>query len=73
VLSEAFVTAAWDYRRRGGRLYRLANAHGLSASTLSAILNGIRRVEDDDPRLIAIGLQLGLLPDQVFEREEVAS
>jgi hypothetical protein len=74
VVTEAFVQAVWNYRRRGGRLYKLAHDHGITPSLLSATITGARRVPWDD-RVVAIGVSLGLNPDDVFvdEPEAVAS
>jgi hypothetical protein len=71
VISEAFKTAVWDYRRRGGKLYMLALDHGMSPSTLSASVNGLRKV--DDERLVSIGLALGLRREDVFDHSEIVA
>ena len=68
MVSEAFVLATYRYRARGGKLYLLAVSHGISPSVLSATLRGVRRA-DDDPRLVAIGEQLGLTPNECFAAE----
>lgn len=65
VITETFRLAIWRYRTRGGRLYRLALDHDLSPSVLSATLTGARRCAYD-PRIVAIGVALGLHADDVF-------
>jgi hypothetical protein len=68
MVSEAFKEATYRYRARGGKLYILAADHGMSPSQLSASITGARRVYDE--RLIAIGVELGLRPDEIFESEQ---
>ena len=46
--------------------YRLAITAGLHPSTLSKLMNGAERVRPDDPRIVAVGRQLGLLPMECF-------
>ena len=74
MVTEKFKIAAYTYRARGGRLYRLAIDNGMSPSVLSATLSGARRV-DYDERIIAIGVQLGLKASECFQSSgaEVAS
>ena len=73
MISEALTLAIWRYRSRGGRLYKLAIAAGMTPSMLSATLSGLRRVVDGDTRVIAIGEQLGLEPSQCFEADPNAT
>ena len=47
--------------------YRLAQAAGIDPVRLSKLINGIERVQREDPRIIAVGQVLGLKPDQCFE------
>lgn len=35
-------------------------------TTFSKLLNGAERVKPDDPRIVAVGRQLGLAPEQCF-------
>ena len=72
MISEAFRTAIWQYRARGGRLYKLAFDRGMSPSVLTATINGARKA-DDDERVVAIAASLGLTREQVFEREETVA
>lgn len=46
--------------------YRLAMTAGYHPSTLSKLLNGAERVRPSDPRVIAIGQQLGMSPEECF-------
>ncbi len=57
------------------RMYRLAQQAGLHPSTLSKFLNGIAPVKAEDPRLLRLGVLLGLRPDELLEepRNEVTS
>ncbi len=71
MVSERFTLAALQYRARGGRLYRLAYAHGMTPSALSATLSGARRA-DDDEHIVKIGATLGLKPEECFEDEDSA-
>jgi hypothetical protein len=59
----------WDFRARGGRLYRLAIDHDMTPSQLSATINGARRA-DDDERIIKIGATLGLTAAECFEHDD---
>jgi hypothetical protein len=69
VVTETFKLALLQFRARGGRVYRLAIDYDLSPSLLSATVSGARRC-DYDPRVIAIGVALGLKPDEVFVDED---
>ena len=69
MISEVFKIECFRYRARGGRLYRLAFDGGMTPSMFSATLSGARRVNRDD-RIVKIGEQLGLTPDQCFEAED---
>jgi len=70
VVSEAFVVALLRFRSRGGRQWKLARDHGISPSLLSSTITGARPCAWD-PRVEAIGVALGLKPEEVFlENEE---
>jgi len=69
MISEAFKFALYSQRMHGRRMYQIAAAAGVSPSTLSAILHGIRPVRQGDPRVILIGRELGLEPEQCFAAE----
>lgn len=73
VISEAFKMALWRHRSRGGRMWKLAAEVGMTPSTFSATVSGARRVDDYDPRIVAIGEQLGLKPDECFEPEDAVA
>lgn len=68
MVTEAFKIATLKYRARGGKLYKLAHDHDISPTMLSATITGARRVVFD-PRIVQIGIALGLQPDEVFEPE----
>lgn len=53
----------------GGLQWKLAIAHDLSPSLLSATVSGARRC-DYDARVVRIGVFLGLVPDEVFVDED---
>ena len=46
--------------------YRLAYAIGVDPSTLSAWLNGIKRLRDGDPRVLRLAELLGVDPANAF-------
>ena len=46
--------------------YRLAFRAGYHPSVLSKLLNGAERIEPNDPRLVSVGAQLGLAPEDCF-------
>ncbi len=69
MVSERLKFAIWQYRSRGGRLYRLALDAGMSPSLLSATLSGARQVAYDE-RLERIGAALGLSPSECFTDED---
>ncbi len=48
--------------------YKVAAAAGVHPSVLSKLLNGLEPVRRDDPRVIAVGAVLGLLPERCFTR-----
>lgn len=69
-LSETFANALFRYRRGGGQMYRLAMSAGLSPSAFSAMLHGARQVSPGDARIVKIGAELGLSPDECFEADQ---
>lgn len=71
MISRKFTERVWQYRKSGGKLYRLAIAHAMTPSLLSATLTGARRA-DDDTRIVKIGQTLGLTPDECFEDDDAA-
>lgn len=51
--------------------YRRAQEAGINPTVLSQLMNGICRVQENDPRVIAVGRVLGLSPEECFQ--EVSS
>ncbi len=56
-------------RCSGERQYRIAHKAHLHPSTLSQLLNGIYPVKPNDPRVLAVGVVLGLSEEECFEAE----
>jgi hypothetical protein len=48
--------------------YRIAIRAGLHPSTLSKLLSGQERIKPSDPRVIAVGREVGLSPRQCFKK-----
>jgi len=46
--------------------YRLAQAAGIDGTTLSKLMNGIVKVQPNDPRVLAVGRILGMKPGECF-------
>jgi hypothetical protein len=51
---------------RGIRQYKIAQQAGVHPSVMSSLLNDIRRVQPNDPRVISIGRAVGLQPADCF-------
>jgi len=49
--------------------YQLAHKAGLHPSTFSRILNGIERIKENDPRVLAIGRVLGVPAEDCFQED----
>ena len=64
VLSRRFRDAV---KLHGEPAYRLAVRADFHPTTLSKLLHGAVRVRPGDPRVIAVGRQLGLDADECFE------
>jgi len=47
--------------------YRIAWRAGVHHNTLSKLVSGYLRTRADDPRIIAVGRELGLAPEDCFE------
>ena len=47
--------------------YRYAQEGGIDPTVLSKLMNGISRVHENDPRVIAVGQVLGLQPEECFQ------
>ncbi len=60
---------AYAIRCSGERQYRIAHKAHLHPSTLSQLLNGIYPVKPNDPRVLAVGVVLGLSEEECFEAE----
>jgi hypothetical protein len=50
----------------GTRQYQIARAANIHPTVMSALLHDIRRVQPDDPRVIAIGKIVGIDPPDCF-------
>ena len=69
MISQRFRNA---YHLHDGPRYRVAMAVGVSPVWLSKVVHGAVSVPPGDPRVVAIGRQLGLKPQECFDavREE---
>jgi hypothetical protein len=67
-VSQTLKLASLEARCRGFRSYQQANAAGLHPTIHSSLLNDIRPVQPNDPRVIAIGRVLGVAPEDCFEK-----
>lgn len=47
--------------------YKIAVRAGLHPTQLSKLIHGAERVRENDPRIVRIGRELGLQPDECFE------
>jgi len=47
--------------------YRYAQAAGIDPTVLSKLIRGYWQIEENDPRVIAVGKVLGLSPRDCFE------
>jgi hypothetical protein len=52
--------------------YRLALRAGLHPTQLSKLIHGAERLRPNDPRVIEVGRELGLAPDDCFEPRATA-
>jgi DNA-binding CsgD family transcriptional regulator len=66
-VSEKFIHAV---KLSPKRAYEIAKEAGINESTLSHIINGIRKIEDNDSRVISVGKVLGLAPEECFEKQK---
>ena len=64
MLSRRFIEAVKLHHEPA---YRLAIRAGLHPATLSKLLHGAERLGPNDPRIIAIGSELGLTAKECFE------
>jgi len=48
------------------KAYEIAHKAGIHPTTLSQILNGIYRIEPEDPRVLRVAKILGLKPEECF-------
>ena len=65
-VSDQFKLALLKKRAAGVRLYRLAQAAGMSPSMLSAIATGAQAVRPNDPRVIRLGELIGVRASECF-------
>jgi hypothetical protein len=65
-LSRRFVEAV---KLHDEPAYRLAWRAGIHPATLSKLLHGAERLRPADDRVIAVGRELGLKPEDCFETE----
>ena len=49
--------------------WRHARSAGVDPTTLSKLLSGAYRLRENDRRIVAVGRELGLLPDECFESD----
>ena len=47
--------------------YKIAVRAGVHPTQLSKLIHGAERVRENDPRIIRVGRELGLQPDDCFE------
>ena len=47
--------------------YLIAQRAGLNPTTLSKLISGAERLRRDDPRIVAVGRELGLTAAECFE------
>lgn len=65
-VSSTLRRALWAKRADGTKLYEIARAAGLHPSVMSALVNDIRPVEPNDPRVLAIAAAVGVSPLDAF-------
>ena len=63
-LSKRFLVALKLGKRPA---YAVAQRAGLHPATLSKLISGAERLRPDDPRIVAVGRELGLTPAECFE------
>ena len=51
----------------GIRQYKAAHRAKVHPTTLSKLVNGVEKLKDRDPRILAVGAVLGLRPEDCFE------
>ncbi len=64
MISRTFIAAV---KLSPHRSYQIAHQASLHPSTLSKIVNGIERVQSNDPRVISVANVLGLNHAECFE------
>lgn len=52
------------------RQYKIAFDANINPNILSQFMSGVRFPKKNDPRVIAVGLVVGIPADECFEREE---
>jgi DNA-binding LacI/PurR family transcriptional regulator len=63
-VSKAFTHAVKLSEKRA---YEIAQEAGIHEATLSHLVNGIRPIESNDERVLAVAKVLGLRPEDCFE------
>ena len=53
--------------------YRPAMRAGVHPTVLSRLMNGAEKLRPNDPRILAVGHEIGLRDDECFENFEVAT
>ncbi len=73
VLSNRFLSALRTRVQSGERQYRIARRAGIHPTTLSHIVNDALPLRFGDARVVRIGSELGLSPDECFAAEQVTA
>lgn len=66
-MSRAFLTAL---KLNPEPAYRIAIRAGVNPTTLSKLITGALPAQPADPRIVAVGRQLGLSPEICFDKIE---
>lgn len=66
LLSRRFIEAL---KLHSEPAYRLAWRAGIHPATLSKLIHGAERVRPRDNRIVAVGRELGLAPEDCFEQD----
>lgn len=53
--------------------YKIAVRAGVHPTQLSKLIHGAERVHENDPRIVRVGRELGLQPEDCFEPAETAA
>jgi hypothetical protein len=66
IVSAKFIEALRNHSERAYRLWRRA---GVDPTTGSKLIHGATLVHPNDPRIVAVGRELGLQPSECFEHD----